>query len=141
MPHLLLRMNWKAFTIIALAALALSMPVLAFAQPGGPGQGMRMHGDFEWYYSVKGVLSTVNLVLLVILLIIYLRVYSDTRSEFALGLIVFALAMMMYAITSNPWLQSGFGFRGSGLGPFAFFPDLFALVALVILLFFAVRYR
>jgi hypothetical protein len=134
-------MNWKAFTIIALAALALSMPVLAFAQPGGPGQGMRMHGDFEWYYSVKGVLSTVNLVLLVILLIIYLRVYSDTRSEFALGLIVFALAMMMYAITSNPWLQSGFGFRGSGLGPFAFFPDLFALVALVILLFFAVRYR
>ena len=138
---MLLRMNWKAFTIIALAALALSMPVLAFAQPGGPGQGMRMHGDFEWYYSVKGVLSTVNLVLLVILLIIYLRVYSDTRSEFALGLIVFALAMMMYAITSNPWLQSGFGFRGSGLGPFAFFPDLFALVALVILLFFAVRYR
>lgn len=134
-------MNWKAFTIIALAALALSMPVLVFAQPGGPGQGMRMHGDFEWYYSVKGVLSTVNLVLLVILLIIYLRVYSDTRSEFALGLIVFALAMMMYAITSNPWLQSGFGFRGSGLGPFAFFPDLFALVALVILLFFAVRYR
>ena len=134
-------MNWKAFTIIALAALALSMPVLAFAQPGGPGQGMRMHGDFEWYYSVKGVLSTVNLVLLVILLIIYLRVYSDTRSEFALGLIVFALAMMMYAITSNPWLQSGFGFRASGLGPFAFFPDLFALVALVILLFFAVRYR
>jgi hypothetical protein len=134
-------MNWKAFTIIALAALALSMPVLAFAQPGGPGQGMRMHGDFEWYYSVKGVLSTVNLVLLVILLIIYLRVYFDTRSEFALGLIVFALAMMMYAITSNPWLQSGFGFRGSGLGPFAFFPDLFALVALVILLFFAVRYR
>jgi hypothetical protein len=134
-------MNWKAFTIIALAALALSMPVLAFAQPGGPGQGMRMHGDFEWYYSVKGVLSTVNLALLVILLIIYLRVYSDTRSEFALGLIVFALAMMMYAITSNPWLQSGFGFRGSGLGPFAFFPDLFALVALVILLFFAVRYR
>jgi len=102
---------------------------------------MRMHGDFEWYYSVKGVLSTVNLVLLVILLIIYLRVYSDTRSEFALGLVVFALAMMMYAITSNPWLQSGFGFRGSGLGPFAFFPDLFALVALVILLFFAVRYR
>jgi len=134
-------MSWKAFTIIALAALALSMPVLAFAQPGGPEQGMRMHGDFEWYYSVKGVLSTVNLVLLVILLIIYLRVYSDTRSEFALGLIVFALAMMMYAITSNPWLQSGFGFRGSGLGPFAFFPDLFALVALVILLFFAVRYR
>lgn len=134
-------MNLKAFTIIALAALALSMPVLVFAQPGGPGQGMRMHGDFEWYYSVKGVLSTVNLGLLVILLIIYLRVYSDTRSEFALGLIVFALAMMMYAITSNPWLQSGFGFRGSGLGPFAFFPDLFALVALVILLFFAVRYR
>jgi hypothetical protein len=134
-------MNMKAFVIIALAALALSMPVLAFAQPGGPGQGIRMHGDFEWYYAVKGILSTVNLVLLLILLIIYLGVYLDTRSEFTLGLIVFTLAMMMYAITSNPWLQSGFGFRGSGLGPFAFFPDLFTLVALVVLLFFAFRYR
>ena len=134
-------MNQKTFVTIALALLALSMPVLAFAQPGGPGQGMRMHGDFEWYYTVKGVLSTVNLVLLVILLAIYVGVYSETRSEFALGLIIFAVAMMMYAITSNPWLQSGFGFRGFGLGPFAFFPDLFALVALVILLFFAVRYR
>ena len=134
-------MNVKAFVIIALAALALSMPVLAFAQPGGPGQGIRMHGDFEWYYTVKGILSTVNLVLLLILLIIYLGVYLDTRSEFTLGLIVFTLAMVMYAITSNPWLQSGFGFRGSGLGPFAFFPDLFTLMALVVLLFFAFRYR
>jgi uncharacterized membrane protein len=134
-------MNWKLLAVVALAALALSMPVMVFAQPGGPGQGMRMHGDFEWYYTLKGILSTVNLVLLVILIVLYVGVYSDTRSEFALGLVVFALAMMMYAITSNPWLQSGFGFRGSGLGPFAFFPDLFALVALVIMLLFAFRYR
>ena len=135
-------MNLKTFVAIALALLALSLPVLAFAQlGGGPGQGMRMRGDFEWYYTLKGVLSTVNLVLLVVLLLLYLGVYSDTHSEFALGLIVFALAMMIYAITSNPWLQSGFGFRGSGLGPFAFFPDLFTLVALVVLLFFALRYR
>lgn len=137
----MLQLNLKTFVAIALALLGLSMPVLAFAQPGGPGQGMRMHGDFEWYYTLKGVLSTVNLVLLVVLLLLYLGVYSDTRSEFAVGLIIFALAMMMYAIASNPWLQSGFGFRGSGLGPFAFFPDLFTLIALVVLLFFAFRYR
>ena len=138
---MLLGMNHKTIVVIVIAVLALSMPLLAFAQLGGPGQGMRMRGDFEWYYTVKGILSTVNLVLLVLLLIIYFGVYSDTRSEFALGIIVFALAMMMYAITSNPWLQSGFGFRGSGLGPFAFFPDLFTLIALVILLVFAFRYR
>ena len=135
-------MNLKTFVAIALALLALSVPVLAFAQPGGgPGQGMRMHGDYEWYYTVKGVLSTVNLVLLVVLLLLFLRVYFDTHSEFAIGLIIFTLAMMTYAITSNPWLQSGFGFRGSGLGPFTFFPDLFALIALVVLVFFAFRYR
>ena len=135
-------MNRKTFVIIALAVLALSLPVLAFAQSGrGPGQSVRMHGDFEWYYTLKGVLSTVNLVLLVVLLLLFLGVYSDTRSEFAVGLIIFTLAMMTYAITSNPWLQSGFGFSGSGLGPFAFFPDLFTLVALVVLLFFAFKYR
>ena len=137
----MLRMNQRTIVVVVIAILALSLPLLAFAQPGGPGQGMRMHGDFEWYYTVKGILSTVNSVLLVLLLIIYFGVYKDTRSEFALGLIVFALAMTMYAVTSNPWLQSGFGFRGSGLGPFAFFPDLFALIALVILLVFAFRYR
>ena len=138
---MLLGMNQKTIVVVVIAILALSLPLLAFAQPGGPGQGMRMRGDFEWYYTVKGILSTVNLVLLVLLLFLYFGVYSDTRSEFALGLIVFALAMTMYAITSNPWLQSGFGFSGSGLGPFAFFPDLFALIALVILLVFAFRYR
>ena len=136
-------MNWKTLVILASLALALSLPVLGFAaQLGeGPGQMRRMRGDFEWYYTVKGMLSTVNLALLVILLVIYLGVYSDTRSEFALGLVIFTLAMMMYAVTSNPLLHSGFGFHASGLGPFAFFPDLFSLIALVVLLFYAIRYR
>jgi hypothetical protein len=136
-------MNRKAFLIIALAALAFFMPTLAFAiQSGqGPGHGMRMRGDFEWYYTVHGALSTVNLILLVVLLVIYVGVYSETRSEFALWLVIFSLAMMMYAITSNPWLHRVFGFEAYGLGPFAFFPDLFTLIALAVLLFHAVRYR
>lgn len=136
-------MNWKVFAAFAIVLLAVSVNSCALAlQPSqGPGQGMRMHGDFDWYYTFKAVLSTVNLALLVVLLAIYFGVYLDTHSEFALGLLVFAVAMMMYAVTSNPWMQSAFGYRAYGLGPFAFFPDLFALTALVILLFYAIRYR
>ena len=136
-------MNRKAFVIIAFVVLAFSAPMLCFAlQPGvGAEQMRRMHGDFGWYYTVKAVLSAINVALLVILLVIYLGVYWDTRSEFALGLVIFTLAMMMYAITSNPLMQMAFGFTASGLGPFAFFPDLFALIALLILLLNALRYR
>lgn len=136
-------MSRSALLIFILALLALSIPTLALAlQPGqGPGHGMRMQGDFEWYYMVHGILSTVNLVLLVVLFVIYLWVYSETRSEFALGLVIFSAAMMMYAVTSIPWLHHAFGFDAYGLGPFAFFPDLFVLAALIVLLSYALRYR
>jgi ABC-type Fe3+ transport system permease subunit len=143
LPESLRHMIRKILAAFVVLLLFVFMPSCALAvQSGqGPGQGMRMRGDFDWYYTVKAVLSTVNLALLVVLLAICVGVYLDTRSEFALGLLIFAVAMMMYAVTSNPWMQSAFGFRAYGLGPFAFFPDLFALTALVILLFYAIRYR
>jgi hypothetical protein len=86
------------------------------------------------YYNIKVVLSVVNVALLASLLIIYVGIYREIRSKFTLGQILVILALLAYAITSNPALQLAFGYRAEGLGPFAMIPDLFAAIALSILL-------
>lgn len=83
----------------------------------------------------KTILSSVNSVLLIILLTIYVGIYRKTRSEFSIGLIIFNTALLLYALTSNPLIHMLTGFRLSGLGPFTMLPDLFTCIASAILLY------
>jgi hypothetical protein len=136
-------MNRRRAFIWVLAAILLFAVLIHGAQvvlaQGGNQRGM--HGDFEVYYTLKSILSTANIVLLLILLVLYVSMYSQSRSEFLVGLIILDVAMLLYAITSDPLIYGRFGFRGAGLGPFAMLPDLFSLVAVSVLLLQAVRYR
>ena len=90
---------------------------------------------FETYILIKTVITTINLILLMFLLIIYIRIYNNTGSKFSLGLVFFTIALILYAVTSNPILHVFTGFRISGLGPFTMLPDLFTLIASAILLY------
>jgi hypothetical protein len=96
-------------------------------------------GDLEIYYTVKTVLSSINIVLLGSLLVIYYGIYRDFKSEFSLGLLFFCLALLLYAVTSNPLLSRGLGFVGYGLGPFAMLPDVFTLIASAVLLYLVTK--
>jgi hypothetical protein len=125
--------------ILVVGGLLLPATIQQVAAQGGNRMGMR--GDQPVYYTAKAFLATVNAILLVILLIVYVGIYSDTKAEFLLGLIIFDVAMLLYAMTSNPLFSGGFGYRGAGLGPFAMLPDLFSLVAVLVLLWQAFRYR
>ena len=137
------RLALIAVAVIIVAALSYQIS-LREARPDGlldprrrPGispNGM-MRGDLEIYYTVKTVISSVNAVLLLSLLAVYIELYNKVKSEFTLGLIVYNIALLLYALTSNPLLQSRLGFMGSGLGPFAMLPDLFTLIASGILLY------
>jgi hypothetical protein len=97
-------------------------------------------GDIELFYTIKTVISTVNITLVIILLFTYIDIYRRTKASFTIGLIIFSTILLLYTITSNPILQWPFGFRASGLGPFAMLPDLFACVALSILVYLSVKY-
>ncbi len=97
-------------------------------------------GDIELFYTVKTVISTINATLLIFLLITYIDIYTKTKSEFTIGLIIFSMVLLLYALASNPLIQWTFGFRAFGLGPFAMLPDLFTCVALVVLLYLSVKY-
>jgi hypothetical protein len=96
-------------------------------------------GDIELFYKVKTVLSSINATLLVFLLATYIDIYKKIQSEFTIGLIIFSLILLLYALTSNPLLQWLFGFRAFGLGPFAMLPDLFTTLALAVLLYLTMK--
>jgi hypothetical protein len=97
-------------------------------------------GDFEFYYMVRTVLSTVNIVLTAVLIFNYASIYSKTRSEFTLGLLLFALMLLIKDITLSPFVIALGGFGIFGLGPFAFLPDLFEMSALLVLFYLSVKY-
>jgi hypothetical protein len=96
-------------------------------------------GDIELFYKIKTILSTINATLLVFLLATYVDMYTNLKSEFTFGLILFSLILLLYALSSNPLLQWLFGYRAFGLGPFAMLPDMFTTLALALLLYLTMK--
>ena len=89
---------------------------------------------------VRTVLSTVNIVLTAVLIFNYASIYSKTKSEFTLGLMLFAFMLLIKDITLSPFVIALGGFGIFGLGPFAFLPDLFEMSALLVLFYLSVKY-
>lgn len=80
------------------------------------------------------IISTINAILLTYLLYTYVSVYQEIRSQFSLGLIALASALLAHTISSNPIVAYIFGFHGSGLGPFEVIPSIFTLAAAIVLI-------
>jgi hypothetical protein len=96
-------------------------------------------GDIELFYTLKTVISSINIVLLIFLCITYIDIYIKTKSEFTIGLIIFSLVLLFYALSSNPLIHLVFGFRAFGLGPFAMLPDIFTCAALIVMLYLTLK--
>jgi hypothetical protein len=96
--------------------------------------------DLDFYYVARTVFSTINIVLLTVLIINYVSIYLKTKSEFTIGLVLFAVFFLIKDITWSPFVVRFSGFDVFGLGPFAFLPDLFELIALSVLLYLTVEY-
>lgn len=95
--------------------------------------------DIEVFYTAKSVISTVNVALVLVLLLIYVDVYRKTKAQFSVGLIIFSLVLLFYTLSSNPFMHMLFGFRAFGLGPFAMLPDALTFAALIILLYLSLK--
>jgi hypothetical protein len=133
------------FATVILVALFVAFLGINYVEPPRPPFEPRPTfppppGDIQLYYAVTVVLSTVNAALLIFLFSAYLGIYRRIKSDFTLGLMVFSIVLLFYALSSNPLLQRVFGFRAFGLGPFAMLPDLFTCVALSVLLYLTFRY-
>ena len=130
--------------VVAVLATVLSLVLIqqhsAFLERRVPPPLRALPGDFELFYVANTIISTVNIALLVILIVIYANIYVKTRSPFTIGLLIFALVFLVRDLTSSPFVTAVYGFRAYGLGPFAFLPSLFELVALSVLLYLSVKY-
>jgi len=126
--------------IVATLWLLLRQPLFpSFQQRRLPPPGF-VAGDFEFFYAVNTIISTVNIALLLVLVVLYVNIYVKTRSAFTVGLIIFGVVFLVKDLTSNPLVTSMYGFRAYGLGPFEFLPGLFEFVALSVLLYLSIRY-
>jgi hypothetical protein len=128
-------------TLVALSLLAAAWATVHLSLPPAGETKLPVNpADVQVFYTIETVISTINVALLVILLITYVGIYRKTRSQFTIGLIIFSIVMLLNAVASNPFVRSLFGFHAFGLGPFAMLPDLFTLIALVLLLYLTFRY-
>ena len=125
----------KMVLIVGIAIILSFALTLTVAQTGGRmGFGHGMGRDMEDVVKVKMFFSTLNILLIGVLLWYYSTIYRDIPNRFTLSLIIFSAALLLYALSSNPLVHQTLGFRGTGLGPFAFIPDLFATLAVIVLL-------
>ena len=93
----------------------------------------------ETFVRLKLFVSTYTVVTLLALVATYVSLYRDLPNPFTRSLLLFSVALLLYALSSSPlvWLVVGFrqALFGLGIGLFAFLPDLFAAVAVTLLLY------
>ena len=128
--------------LIAVAILSGVWAVLTFNDfgsrvfpPGGPNLA-----NLAFLYIARTVFSTVNIAILSILTATYAVIYSKTRSQFTVGLLIFSAVFLMKDIASSPYVLGVFQYSLSGLGPFAFIEPLLELAALSVLLYLSIEY-
>ena len=118
-----------AAVISGVIALSVSLPNLGIP-PHAPPVGM------ESVLRIKLFVTTLNVVVLLALLWNYIAIYRDLPNRFTLSLLLITVALLLYAVSSNPLLPLLLGFRhGTTLGPFVFIPDVFASIAVIVLLY------
>ncbi|UWG48692.1 Uncharacterized protein HSRCO_2428 [Halanaeroarchaeum sp. HSR-CO] len=125
--------------LVVLGAILASAVITTVAAPNvrGPGMGPGMIGpEMALFVQIRLFISTFNVLVLLALTASYLGLYRDLPTRFTGSLLLFSVALLLYALSASPAIQLLFGFRGgTGLGPFTFLPDLFASVAVVVLLY------
>lgn len=126
-----------ALVVAGALVVAALVSLLVEPQVRGPGMGPgTMHPEAMAFFQARLFISTFNVLVLLALTWSYLGLYRDLPTRFTGSLLLFSVALLLYALSANPAVQVLFGFRGgTGLGPFTFLPDLFASVAVVVLLY------
>ena len=91
--------------------------------------------DPVFIMNVKTVMTTANVVLLVLLLAIYVRSYAQIKSKFTLGLMIFASLLLLQAVILTPCIAAACGRRMCILGPLDVIPDILEFMALLVLVY------
>lgn len=118
--------------IAVLVGLAAAFAIERFPfPPGGPPPGLLVT-----LIRIELFVATFNLVVLVALTGTYVVLYRDLPNKYTRSMLVLSAALLLYAITSNPYVPVLFGFPPRpDFGPFVFLPDLFVGMAIVVIFY------
>ncbi len=114
------------------AGLALTVHVPANPGPPGP-PGPTPPPASVAQSSV--LLSTLSLVLLAALIIVYGRSYQATRAPYVLGLLLFLVVLLFETAINSPLVFTAFGCGPGNLGPFLVVSELLMSAAHSIFLY------
>jgi len=132
--------------LIAVAILSGVWAILTFNDFGSrvfPFSPLRPEinlANLAFFYIARTVFSTVNIAILSILIGNYAVIYTKTRSQFTIGLLIFAIVFLIKDIAASPFVIGVFRYSLSGLGPFALIEPLLELTALSVLLYLTIEY-
>jgi len=133
------------FVVILLVALGLGYISTLFSlkteEP--PGSRFPPFGPFRFsptpLLQFHTFITTVEIVLLIALLGIYVKVYSDTRARFALGLVGVLAALLLNTILTYPLVEITIGPIGLGPGGFLPFADVLEVAAYILFLYLSLE--
>lgn len=83
--------------------------------------------------------TTIEIVLLVALLVVYVKIYADTKANFSLGLVVVLAALLLNTLFSYPLLLGLVGPVSVRPGDFIIFADVFMIVAYTVFLYLSLE--
>jgi len=112
-----------------LFALTIRMDI----REAGPGQFFLL--SIQRALQLHVILSTIEMVLLFSLVLVYLKIYNDTRANFSMGILIVLFALLVHSILSFPLTVDQIGPVLLGSGAFFPYPDIFTIIAYTIFLY------
>lgn len=117
--------------VAILAGLVAAFAVGAFP-PRPPGGAPNVF--LVTLIRVKLFVTTLNVVMLLALTASYVLLYRDLPNQYTRSLVALSFALLLYALSSHPFVPFLFGFPPKpDLGLFVFLPDLFVSAAIIVL--------
>lgn len=122
-----------------LAGILLSAAPLPVRTPSGSGHGSGWGLQLQTATDYDVILSTVGIVLVIALLVVYGMVYAETKAGFILGLVVVLLAFLFESVLSSPLVYSSTGGTTGDIGTYLAVADIFKIVALTVFLYLSLE--
>lgn len=126
-----------AFGLLLGAFFAVTIP--AATLPPAEGFGRFFMLTVQRALQLHLVLTTLQIVLLISLVFVYLKTYLDTRANFAMGILIVLFALLIHDLLSFPVAVNQIAPVLLGSGAFFPYPDLFTIVAYVIFLYLSLE--
>lgn len=126
--------------VVLLIGIAVGEALSYVAETEEPEGGFVLGNHFHPFptdpaFGYHILFSTVEVALLVALVVIYGRMFLETKANFALGLVFVLFALLVEALLSNPLLEDFIGTPVMGPGYLTPTADIFTICAYTIFLY------